>query len=159
MNRIETVAGEAISRRKVWRWAAGAATGAVLLAPTPAQAATSIDRSVAKLIATTGTWTSRALRRVIRGQAAAMTFTALAAEPTTLILDDVRYNKAGAITAASVTWPDGVPGKFKADRTDGHTGAINAYHITYGKRRIYIQPPVKRDSLGRVIHRPRIEVR
>jgi hypothetical protein len=86
------------------------------------------------------------------------TYLALAAEPTALMVGAIERNKSGAVVFAVVTWPDGTPGAFVADDIDERSGAVNAYHVTYGATCRYVQRRVTRDSSGRVVHRPRIRV-
>jgi len=85
-------------------------------------------------------------------------YLALAAEPAALMVGAIERNASGAVIAADVTWPDGVRGVYRADEVDEHSGAINAYHVTYGSTRCYVQPTVSRDRSGRVVHRPAIRV-
>jgi len=124
--------GGVVSRRKVWKWGLGAAAGSALVVPSPARTA-----------------------RPVRTDPA---YVALAAEPTALMVGAIERNRSGAVVAAAVIWPDGVHGVFVADEIDEGSGAVNAYHVTYGGTRRYVQPRVTRDNAGRVVHRPRIRV-
>lgn len=68
----------------------------------------------------------------------------------------------GAITTASVEWPDGTPGTFTTDTASTtFPGAIDAYHVTYGSPAVhtYTQPAVTRDaSSGAVTAQPMMTV-
>jgi hypothetical protein len=110
----------------------GAAAGSALVVPSPARAARPVQADAGYL--------------------------ALAAEPTGLMVGDIERNRTGAVISAVVIWPDGIRGVFVADEIDERCGAVNAYHVTYGATRRYVQPRVTRDVAGRVVHRPRIRV-
>lgn len=120
-----------VSRRRVWKWGLAAAAAPAVMAPSRAQAATTGARP---------------------------DHLALAAEPGPLMVGTIVRNRCGAIVSAALVWPDGVSGTFAADEIDEATGAVNAYHVTYGASRRYVQPRVTRDSSGRVAHRPAIRV-
>jgi hypothetical protein len=85
-------------------------------------------------------------------------YVTLAAEPTALMVGAIKRSRSGAVISAAVIWPDGIRGVFVADEIDERTGAVNAYHVTYGATRRYVQPRVTRDSAGSVVHRPGIQV-
>ena len=126
----DTRASAVVSRRRVWKWGVGAAAGSAIVLPSPARAASQVDA----------------------------TYMALAAEPTALMVGAIERNKSGAVVFAVVIWPDGIRGVFVADEIDERSGAVNAYHVTYGATRRYVQRRVTRDSSGRVAYRPRIRV-
>jgi hypothetical protein len=130
MSDVWATAGGTVSRRRVWKWGLAAAAAPAVVVPSGAQAAT----------------------RAKPG------FLALAAEPGTLMVGTIVRNRSGAVVSAAVVWPDGVGGTFVADEIDESTGAVNAYHVTYGVSRRYVQPRVSRDRSGRVVHRPAIRV-
>lgn len=127
----QSAGGPGVSRRSIWIGGLGATAGSVLLAPARAVAATRVDDAA---------------------------FLQLAAEPTALMVGEIRRDKRGSIISASVLWPDGVAGVFAADEIDDRHGAVNAYHVTYGTLRSYVQPLVMRDVAGRVVHRPPLQV-
>lgn len=110
----------------------GAAACSVLAVTSPARAATNVESDVA--------------------------YRALAAEPAVLMVGAIKRTTFGAVLSADVIWPDGTPGVFVADEIDDTSGAVNAYHVTYGSTRRYVQPRVTRDGSGRVVHRPAIRV-
>lgn len=132
MGNTRASAGGVVSRRKVWKWGLGAAAGSALVVPSPARAA-----------------------RPVQAEAA---YLALAAEPAALMVGAIERNRSGAVVSAVVIWPDGIRGVFVADEIDERSGAVNAYHVTYGATRRYVQPRVTRDSAGRVVNRPRLQV-
>lgn len=68
----------------------------------------------------------------------------------------------GAITTASIVWPDGATGMFTADTiSTAFPGAIDAWHATYsgplGSKTV-TQPAVTRDSNGAVTVQPAITI-
>jgi collagen type VII alpha len=83
---------------------------------------------------------------------------ALAATPEALVVGVLLRDAGGAVVAADVLWPDGTPGRYTGTSSTDVPGAVDAYEITYGKppTRTYRQPPVTRDGLGAVVHRPPI---
>lgn len=70
-------------------------------------------------------------------------------------------NANGAITSASIVWPDGVSGAFAATVLNGDfPGAIDGWTATYlgSPTKTVEQPQVTRDSNGAVIAQPAITV-
>jgi len=132
MSNTRPSAGGVVSRRKVWKWGLGAVAGSAIVVPSPARAT-----------------------RPVRSDAA---YSALAAEPTALMVGTIERNQSGAVVSAVVIWPDGIRGVFVADEIDERSGAVNAYHVTYGATRQYVQPRVTRDTTGKVVYRPRIHL-
>ncbi len=132
MRNARASVGDVVSRRIVWKWGLGAAAGSAFAVASPARAATAVQTDPAYLT--------------------------LAAEPTVLMVGAIKRSRSGAVVSAAVTWPDGIRGVFVADEIDERSGAINAYYVTYGATRRYVQPRVSRDGSGRVVHRPAIRV-
>lgn len=67
----------------------------------------------------------------------------------------------GALTSATITWPDGVDGVFTADTlSSAFPGAIDAWHATWlgATTETYTQPAVTRDANGAVIVQPAITI-
>lgn len=69
----------------------------------------------------------------------------------------------GAITTASIIWPDGATGTFTTDTAStAFPGAIDAYHVTHTLDSVtttYTQPAVTRDATtGAVTAQPAITV-
>ena len=67
----------------------------------------------------------------------------------------------GAITTASIIWPDGTAGAFTTDTAStAFPGAIDAWHATYASSpaKTITQPAVTRDSSGAVIAQPAITI-
>ena len=77
-------------------------------------------------------------------------------------LVNVNRDTNGAITTASIMWPDGGTGLFTTDATDPtFLGAINAWHATYvlnGVSKLVTQAAVTRDALGNITQQPTITV-
>lgn len=70
-------------------------------------------------------------------------------------------NADGAITTASITWPDGVSGVFTSDTlSTDFPGAIDAWHATYlgATTKTVTQPLVTRDANGAVTVQPAITI-
>ena len=88
--------------------------------------------------------------------------TAWAANPADMMVGNITYNVNGAITTASVVWPDGATGTYTAtDLSTAFPGATDAYTVTYvgigaqqGVNQIVTQPLVTRDAAGRITTRP-----
>jgi hypothetical protein len=89
-------------------------------------------------------------------------FRALAASLDPLIAGIVTRDGNGAMTAAPVLWPNGVPGVYTATAlSSAFPGAVDAYTVTYGSSpviRTYTQPAVTRDGTGAVTTRPAVTV-
>ncbi|NOV28004.1 hypothetical protein E5S69_31455 [Cupriavidus necator] len=67
----------------------------------------------------------------------------------------------GAITTASIKWPDGTSGVFTTDvASTAFPGAIDAWHATYAgtPAKTVTQPAVTRDSNGAVTVQPAITI-
>lgn len=67
----------------------------------------------------------------------------------------------GAITTASIVWPDGTTGVFTTDTAStAFPGAIDAWHATYlsTPTKTATQPAVTRDSNGAVTAQPTITI-
>lgn len=68
----------------------------------------------------------------------------------------------GAITTASIIWPDGATGTFTTDTAStAFPGAIDAWHATHvlgGATKTITQPAVTRDSNGAVTAQPAITI-
>lgn len=67
----------------------------------------------------------------------------------------------GAITTASIVWPDGTAGAFTTDvASTAFPGAIDAWHATYAgtPTRTVTQPTVTRDANGAVTVQPAITI-
>lgn len=67
----------------------------------------------------------------------------------------------GAITTATIVWPDGVTGVFITDVASvAFPGAIDAWHATYDSTPVLTatQPAVTRDANGAVIAQPTITI-
>ena len=68
----------------------------------------------------------------------------------------------GALTSATITWPDGATGTFTATNlSSSFPGAIDGWSATYVKGSVtatITQPPVTRDVTGAVISQPAITV-
>ncbi|MBN3499306.1 hypothetical protein [Arthrobacter pascens] len=79
-----------------------------------------------------------------------------ARNPDLLIVGEIIRNEQNVITSATVIWPDGTTGYFTTDVIDA-SGAINAYHISYGSR-TFTQPPIKRNASGAAVAVPQIVV-
>lgn len=87
-------------------------------------------------------------------RAALDTHVALAAIPDVLISGAITRNSNGAVTSASVVWPDGTVGTYTADvLSTAFPGAVDSYHITYGSpvTKTYTQPTVTRDAASGVV--------
>lgn len=75
-------------------------------------------------------------------------------------LTSATRNSNGAVTTASVLWPDGQTGTLTTDvfASGQALGAIDAYHITYvpttGPTMTITQAAVTRDSSGGVVAQP-----
>ena len=70
-------------------------------------------------------------------------------------------NSDGAITSATIKWPDGVNGVFTSDTlSTAFPGAIDAWHATYAgaTTKTVTQPLVTRDSIGAVTVQPAITI-
>lgn len=91
--------------------------------------------------------------------AAFLSLVQAAKNPDMVITGAINRNGNGAITTASVKWPDGTPGTFTSDLIDA-SGAILGYHITYGSppTKTFTQPIVTRNSDGAVTNLPAIVV-
>lgn len=85
---------------------------------------------------------------------------ALAAAPDALMTSGITRDADGAITAASVTWPDGTPGTYSGTAAVQAPGAVDSYTVTYGSPVVhtFTQPTVTRDASGYVTTRPAITV-
>jgi hypothetical protein len=67
----------------------------------------------------------------------------------------------GAVTSATVVWPDGVDGVYTADNvSSAFPGAVDAFHVTYvgTPTRTVTQAAVTRDSTGAVMAQPELVV-
>lgn len=68
----------------------------------------------------------------------------------------------GAITTASIVWPDGATGTFTTDvLSTAFPGAIDAWHATYvlgNVTQTVTQPAVTRDANGAVTVQPAITI-
>lgn len=67
----------------------------------------------------------------------------------------------GAITTASIVWPDGTAGVFTTDiASTAFPGAIDAWHATYAgtPAKTVTQPAVTRDANGAVTAQPAITI-
>jgi hypothetical protein len=67
----------------------------------------------------------------------------------------------GAVTTASIVWPDGVAGVFTTDTASAtFPGAIDAWHATYAGTplKTITQTAVTRDSSGAVTSQPAITI-
>lgn len=67
----------------------------------------------------------------------------------------------GAITTASIVWPDGAVGVFTTDTAStAFPGAIDAWHATYvgTPTKTVTQPAVTRDANGAVTAQPAITI-
>ena len=67
----------------------------------------------------------------------------------------------GALTSATIKWPDGVSGVFTADTlSTAFPGAIDAWHATYAgtPAKTVTQPAVTRDANGAVTVQPAITI-
>lgn len=67
----------------------------------------------------------------------------------------------GALTSASIVWPDGAAGVFTADViSEDFPGAVDAWHATYAgtPARTVTQPAVTRDANGAVTVQPAITI-
>lgn len=81
----------------------------------------------------------------------------LVRNPDGLISGNIKRDGSGAITSASVIFPDGVEGIYTAlVLSADFPGAVDSYSITYGSR-TYTQPAVTRDSSGAVTVLPDLE--
>jgi hypothetical protein len=70
-------------------------------------------------------------------------------------------NSDGAITTASIVWPDGTTGTYTADTLSAaFPGATDAWHATYNSvpAKTATQPAVTRDGNGAVIAQPAITI-
>jgi hypothetical protein len=84
----------------------------------------------------------------------------VAKNPDLLIVGAITRDTNDVIATAAVTWPDGTQGTFTTDTVDA-SGAISAYHITYGSNPVvhtYTQPTITRDSSGAATNVPQIVV-
>lgn len=76
-------------------------------------------------------------------------------------LTSATRNTDGAITSATIAWPDGVTGAFTSDTlSTDFPGAIDAWHATYvGATTLTVtQTAVTRDSTGAVTAQPAITI-
>ncbi len=86
---------------------------------------------------------------------------AIARTPDQIITGTITRDANGALTSASVTWPDGKSGTYTADTVStSFPGAVDGYHITHGSpvTQTYTQPTVTRDATGAVTTLPAIVV-
>lgn len=71
-------------------------------------------------------------------------------------------NADGAVTGASIVWPDGTPGTYTADTlSSSFPGATDAWHATYvdtSGTLTVTQPAVTRDADGAVTAQPSITI-
>lgn len=89
------------------------------------------------------------------------TYVQLAANPDGIIAGSLTRDSDGAVTSASVIWPDGSSGTFTATAVStDFPGAVDAYQITYAgsPTRTYTQSLVTRNSDGAVTSRPAVVV-
>lgn len=95
----------------------------------------------------------------VRDAGSFVTWKNAAKNPDLLVTGSVTRDANGAVTTASVVWPDGSPGTFTTDAIDA-SGAISGYHITYGSpvTQTYTQPTITRDSSGAATIVPQIVV-
>lgn len=74
----------------------------------------------------------------------------------------VTYNGNGAVTTASVVWPDGGSGTYTADtQSSTFLGATDAFHVTYvngAVSKTITQTAVTRDASGRVTAQPALGI-
>lgn len=86
----------------------------------------------------------------------------MAAVPDMLLTGAITRDANGAVTAATVTWPDGATGTYSGTASTAFPGAVDRYTITHvlnGVTTTYTQPTVTRDSTtGAVTNRPAITV-
>lgn len=78
-------------------------------------------------------------------------------------LNTVARDTNGAITTATVTWPDGTPGTFTTDEAStAFPGAIDAFHVTYepagGPVRTVTQPEITRNGRGDITAQPALTI-
>ena len=86
---------------------------------------------------------------------------AIAASPDLIMTGTITRDANGAISSATVTWPDGTTGTYVTDTAStAFLGAVDAYHVTYGSpaTKTYTQPAITRDASGAVTNRPGIQV-
>jgi hypothetical protein len=69
-------------------------------------------------------------------------------------------NGDGAITVASIVWPDGTPGVFTGTPSTAALGSVDAWMATYAGTPVktVTQPTVTRDTDGNVTGQPYITV-
>lgn len=86
-------------------------------------------------------------------------YRALAAAPELIVTGDIVRDDNGAVTSATVTWPNYETGTYTATASEDFPGAIDSYEITYGDpvTKTFTQPNVTRDpTSGLVTIRPPI---
>jgi hypothetical protein len=106
-------------------------------------------------------------KAVVNGPEAPTWLIAWAGDPVNMMSGTIAYDANGAITSASVVWPDGAAGTYTATvLSTAFPGATDAYTVTYnggppsgvspwsGISKIVTQPTVTRDAAGRVTLRP-----
>ncbi len=84
-----------------------------------------------------------------------------AAAPEAMMVGAIVRDAAGAVTHATVTWPDGTAGLFTGVPSTEVPGALDAYTVSYESTpvRVYRQLPVARDpDTGAVVDRPSITI-
>lgn len=77
-----------------------------------------------------------------------------------LITGTITRDSNGAVTAASVVWPDGTTGVYAGTASSSSPGAIDTYTVTYvgSVTKTVTQPTVTRGATGAVTTRPAMTV-
>lgn len=104
--------------------------------------------------------TSATRRGLVIGQSTNAQLTAWALAQSFSVTTATRDSN-GAITTASIVWPDGVSGTYTADTlSTAFPGATDAWHATYNAlgTKTITQPAVTRDSNGAVTAQPAIAI-
>jgi hypothetical protein len=85
---------------------------------------------------------------------------ALAREPEALFSGAVTPDSNGAVTSASVLWPDGVAGVYSGTASATFLGVDDSYTVTRvgTPTKTYTQPLVTRNGSGFITNRPAIPV-